>query len=467
MRGSVFEARDFDVAADRDRGMDQGRGFGGPEPFFDDQPDQYWRVFARPGESVGRLRRHDLIVRRSPRDGGRGWHCVFAEDVQRNTLYLRGPERLLRDDTVVLRRARRRPMANRPRPATEAFDEIAEVCGFFGPNNVQRSEAQMRDAVVARTNAEWTAWHTATGAPRNEGQTALFGRLAGYYLAAAGSVLPDTLTAAQAAAQGPINYGAFLAPTANAATIAAEAVRIRMLLLAAAPGATRPGLTGLVESALKQARQAHTHAGPFMAWSAAFITTCVRGAGITEGLEAVIAPGRQHIGRNVLLQAALMHAAYTVEARARRAATMPSRRGAYHAFTPAERAPQLGDIIVQDRRDGITAAQVSQLDTLAAGVITHGDIVVEVQPQFVVAIGGNVGDSARKRRYPLGPQARLVIDREQLYTQEDNAGVLPALPSRSTLPLAGRSTARIFAVLSLVEQCAAVPGQPYNGGILT
>jgi hypothetical protein len=204
-----------------------------------------------------------------------------------------------------------------------------------------------------------------------------------------------------------------------------------------------------------------------MAWSAAFVSTCARGAGITEGLEAVIAPGRQHIGRNVLLQAALMHAAYTVEARARRAPTMPSRRGTYHAFTPAERVPQLGDIVVQDRRDGITAAQVSQLDTLAAGVITHGDIVVEVQPQLVVTIGGNVGDSARKRRYPLGPQGLLVIDREQLYTQEDNAGVLPALPSRSTLPLAGRSTARIFAVLSLVEQCAAVPGQPYHGGILT
>ena len=84
---------------------------------------------------------------------------------------------------------------------------------------------------------------------------------------------------------------------------------------------------------------------------------------------------------------------------------MPSRRGTYHAFTPAERAPQLGDIIVQDRRDGITAAQVSKLETLAAGVITHGDIVVEVQPRFVVAIGGNVGDSARKRRYPLGARS--------------------------------------------------------------
>ena len=349
----------------------------------------------------------------------------------------------------------------------EGYDELIEVCGFFGPNSVRRTDTDVRNAVVARANAEWTAWHTSTGAPRNEGEAALFGRLAGYYLAAAGGILPDTLVALQSAAQGAINYGAFLAPTATAETIATEAIRIRVLLLTGAPGATLPGLNALVESALKQARQASTHSGPYMAWSAAFVTTCVRGAGITEGLEGVIPPGRQHIGRNVLLQASLMHAAYTVEARARRAAVLPSRRGTYHAFTPAERVLQVSDIIVQDRRDGLTADQVLKLETMPSSVITHGDIVVDVQPDFVVTIGGNVGDSARKRRYPRGPEGRLVIDRQQLYTQENDAGVLPALPSRSNLPLAGRSTARIFAVLSLVEQCAAVPGQPYNGGILT
>jgi hypothetical protein len=347
------------------------------------------------------------------------------------------------------------------------YDELVEVCGFFGPNDVRRTETEIRNAVVTRTNAEWTAWHTATGAPRNEGEAAMFGRLAGYYLAAAGGIFPDTLVALQAAAQGGINYSAFLAPTASAAMIAAEAIRIRTELLAAAPGATLPGLNALVESALKQARQANTHSGPYMAWSAAFISTCVRGAGISQGLENVIPPGRKHLGRNVLLLASLMHAGYTVEARTRRAATVPSRRGTYHAFTPEELAPRLGDIIVQDRREGITEAQVLKLDTMPSSVITHGDIVVEVQPDSVVAIGGNVGDSARKRRYPRGANGRLVIDRQQMYTQENNAGVLPALPSRTTLPLAGRSTARIFAVLSVVEQCAAVPGQPYNGGILT
>jgi hypothetical protein len=461
VRGGFAEARDDD----NDRLLD--RGPGDPEPFFDDDPDQLWRVIARPGSEVGRLRRSDLIVRRVYRDGVSGWHCSLARHENRRALYRRGPDRVLRDNTVVLRRTRRRPVV-RPRLDTlEGFDEIVEVCGFFGPSNVRHTLSEMRTAVSGRATAEWTAWHSTAGAPRNEGEAALFGRLAGYYIAAAGSILPDTLTAIQATALGPINYAALLAPTADATTIASEASRIRGLLLGSAPGNTKPGLNGLVEAGLKQARQANRHSGPFMAWSAAFITACVRGAGITEGLEATIAPGRQHIGRNVLLQAALMHAGYTVEARTRRAATQPSRRGSYHAFTPAERAPQLGDIIVQDRRDGITAAQVQQLDTLASGVITHGDIVVEVQPQFIVTIGGNVGDSSRKRRYPLAADGKLVIDREQLYTQEDNAGLLPALPARSTMILAGRSTARIFAVLSLVEQCAAVPGQPYQGGILT
>jgi len=44
---------------------------------------------------------------------------------------------------------------------------------------------------------------------------------------------------------------------------------------------------------------------------------------------------------------------------------------------------------------------------------------------------------------------------------------VPALPLESTAALAGQSTARIFAVLSLVEECAAVPGQPYGQGVLT
>jgi hypothetical protein len=435
----------------------------GAEPFFDDEPDHRWKVVARPGSSIRRLRPDDVIVRRSGADG-RAWQCVLAEDAQPRSLYQGRRRSVLRDDVVVLRRVRRRPQ---PPAEAEDFNEIVEVCGFFGPNNVRRTEQQIRDAVVSRANAEWTAWHTSAGAARLEGDAGMFGRLVGYYLAASRNILPDTLTSVQAAALGAINYGPLLAAGASAATITAEVTRIRGLLLAGAPGATATGLSTLVDNAIRHAREAHAHAGPFKAWSAAFVSACVRGAGITERLEGVIPPGRTHVGRDELLRPSLMHAAYTVEARGRRAATTPRRRGTYHAFTPAERAPQLGDIIVQDRRAGITAAQVTTLATLTAGVITHGDIVVEVDPAFVVTIGGNVGDSARKRRFPRDAQGLLVINAQQLYTQENNAGALPALPAQSTSPLAGRSTARIFAVLSPIEECAAVPGQPHGGGVLT
>src|SRR5215471_20861419 len=83
--------------------------------------------------------------------------------------------------------------------AAELFgeSELIEVPGFFGPNDVRRTEQEIRDAVVARATAEWTAWHSAAGAPRPEGDAAMFGRLVGYYAAAISSLAPDTLTAVQ------------------------------------------------------------------------------------------------------------------------------------------------------------------------------------------------------------------------------------------------------------------------------
>jgi hypothetical protein len=346
----------------------------------------------------------------------------------------------------------------------EGYTELVEVCGFLGPNDVRRTEQQIRDAVVTRTLFEWTAWHTTAGVPRLESDVGMFGQLVGYYLAAIGSIRPDTLTAMQAAAVGGINYAALLAAGATAATIEREIVRIRGLLLAGAPGATR-SLHDPVAAAIRHARQAHANTGAFSAWSAAFVTACVRGAGIAQGIEAVIAPGRKHIGSGKLLLASLTHAAYTIEAR-RRASMAPSHRGTYHAFTPVQRAPQLGDIIVQDRRHGISAEQVSTLATLSGGRLTHGDIVVELQRDFAVAIGGNLGGSVRKRRFPRDAAGLLVTAAPQLFTQENSAGVLPPVPAQSTQPLAGQSTRRIFAVLSPVEECAAVPGQPYGGGVL-
>jgi hypothetical protein len=348
----------------------------------------------------------------------------------------------------------------------EAFDELIEVCGFFGPNNVRRTEQQIRDAVVNRATAEWTEWHTTAGRPRKENETAMFGRLVSYYLSANGDMRPDALTALQTTALG-INYAALFAAGATPAAIAAEARRSRGVLVAAAPRSPRDNLESQAGDAIAHAREARADTGSFSAWSAVFVTACVRGAQIAEGLEAVIPPGRTHVGADELLKAAVAHATYIIEARERRRRTLPRQRGTYHAFTPTERAPVRGDIIVQDR-DATTEARVTTLTALRAGRLTHGDIVVEVQPGFAITIGGNLdSNSVRRRRYPLNDQGFLVIDRLLLFTQETDDGVLPALPARTTERLHLHSTARIFGLLSPVEECAAVPGQPYHGGILT
>jgi hypothetical protein len=440
--------------------------FRGPEPFFGDAAHQCWQVVARrPDGTFSGLRGDDLIVRRTGRGGSLSWQCVPAADVDPRTVFRRGFE--LRSGVTVLRRVRRRRIPLIDEAVDGAAAEIIEVPGFFGPNDVRRTEAQIRAAVVTRATAEWTAWHTPAGATRPEGEAAMFGRLVGYYLAALGRLKPDTLTALQAAALGA-SYAALLAAAATPAVIAAEANRLAGLLIAGVPGETQAGLRDQVAAEIRHAREAHANLGSFKSWSAAFVVGCVRGAAIAQGLEGVIGTGRQHVGRDALLLASLRHAAYTVEARARRAAVTPPKRGTYHAYEPRDRAPQPGDIIVQDRRDTIaTAAQVATLAGLVEDVNTHGDIVVEVQPTFVVTIGGNLGDSSRKRRYPTDAQGLLVIDRRQLFTQETDAGVLPALPVQSALPLHATSTARIFALLTLVEERAAVPGQPYHGGILT
>lgn len=463
-------ARDADFGGDASRWTEGRR-----EPFFGDTRGRCWLVVARPGTRRFALRPDDLAVQRTA--DGQTWTCTLAEDLDPAVLFRRG--RVLRDDFVILRRVRRSRMGPASPPDIEAFPEVVEVCGFFGPNDVRLTEQEIRAAVVARATAEWSAWHTTTGAPRQESDTGMFGRLVGYYLAAKGAVRPDNLTTVQAAALGPISYAALLASGASAATIATEAATIRDQLLSSAPGATDPGIKGLVLSAITQAREAFANAGSASAWSAAFVTGCVRGATVTQGLEAVIAPDRRHIGRDELLLASLAHAAYTVEARQRRAATTPRRRGTYHAFTPAERAPQVGDIIVMDRRDGITPSQVITLATLTA-LKTHGDIVVERHADSLVTIGGNLGGSSRKRRYPLNAQGQLLVDPAGRFVQENSTGVLPALPAQpvaapgaqpstaaANQPLAGQSTGRIFALLSLVEECAAVPGQPYQGGVLT
>src|SRR5262249_9880392 len=201
-RIDLFAEDLFGEAAPRDPEPSDG-GFRGPEPFFSDARHQCWQVVARPGDTkFNGLRHDDLIVQRSP-DGTASWRCVPASALDPRKIFVRGADGAVRDDVVVLRRVRRRRI---PLVDEAESGEVVEVPASLGPNEGGRSEQEIGDAVVARATAEWNAWHSTAGAPRPEGDAGMFGRLVGYYLAATGQILPDTLIAAQTAALAA-NYG--------------------------------------------------------------------------------------------------------------------------------------------------------------------------------------------------------------------------------------------------------------------
>jgi len=342
---------------------------------------------------------------------------------------------------------------------------LRQVCGFIGPNAVVRTETEVRNAVVAAANAEYAGWSNGA-ARRLENDATMFGRLVTYRLAVISNARPDTLTAMWTTALGTINYGTL----DNGRSTQAERRRVRALLTAGAPGTGTPAdLDNRIENALQGAVHSHNDDATRGPWSAVWVSQVVRGAGITLGIEAF--SSGVHGGRNQLLRTTARHAEYAREAHDR---TVARRGGAYHAFDPATRVPQLGDIIVQDRSpsDPARSYTFARLATLTRRAL-HGDIVVTVNPDDVVTLGGNVGNSCRKRRFPRNGTGHLVVDIDRAYSQETDAGVLPAVPAAGRPPTSDRSaraghdthsTRRIFAILSPVQECITPPGQRLPGG---
>ncbi|CAM9818524.1 unnamed protein product [Phaeothamnion confervicola] len=110
-------------------------------------------------------------------------------------------------------------------------------------------------------------------------------------------------------------------------------------------------------------------------WSAAFISWDIESAGVPRSL---FCPSQTH---TIYVERMVARAAQPG------AAFVPRR--------PNERAPEVGDLICASRNGSGTS-----LDNLNRGA-GHCDIVVEVRPGEVDAIGGNVGDSVTRSVFPL------------------------------------------------------------------
>jgi len=130
-------------------------------------------------------------------------------------------------------------------------------------------------------------------------------------------------------------------------------------------------------------------------WSAAFISWTIESAGVSRDLFCPYARHTIYVERMVL--------------RARQPGAV---------FIPRhlnERAPQVGDLLCASRDNGGTT-----LENLNRGP-GHCDIVVEVRPGEVHAIGGNVGDSVTRSVFPLDASGFLSpISARQFFTVIEN-----------------------------------------------
>ncbi len=344
-------------------------------------------------------------------------------------------------------------------------EPLRRICGFFGPG-ASVDETGLRNRIQAETLGEHANWASTTGSRLEEDEVTKFGNLVAYSLSRFSDIPPETLLGLSVNAIDPtIAYGHLTSVAATTSQVNAAVTAAGAALLVGVPvGDATANLNTIIENSLREAREYRLNN---TAWSAAFICHCVRKAAIGLSIEAM--SGSSHVGSNELLIPTGRHATYVIGAYNRRYGP-GQQTGTYHAFKINEHEPQVGDIIVQDRHNNVVGFHDIPA-TLAGGRNLHADIIVEADPvgDFVIAAGGNVHHSVRRRRYPLDASRRLVVDRTQLYTQEEDGGNLPAIsaPNPAIVGLLALSTGRIFTLLRPVEACAVIPGQQHHGGVIT
>ncbi|HYC50922.1 MAG TPA: DUF2272 domain-containing protein [Gemmatimonadaceae bacterium] len=115
------------------------------------------------------------------------------------------------------------------------------------------------------------------------------------------------------------------------------------------------------------------------AWSATFISTCMKRAGAGSAFEQDT-----------------FHAGYVANAKVARQKNDSSK---FWAFSVTEAKPELGDVVVRDRPptvNGPCAGTTFERVTSQRTNTTHGDIVVAVRPDSIDVVGGNVRGAYRK-----------------------------------------------------------------------
>jgi Putative peptidoglycan binding domain len=356
------------------------------------------------------------------------------------------------------------------------------LCGFAGfAFFIFVTEDDLRNAISTRAQTERSNWMHA-GRFVREDNVSQFKFLVTYYLSSVSErvisqITPDALEAIIVNAVNPAtNYNNLLALPFNPPQAALnQAIENTTRNLVAGVTNLMPGERDLVKNALRLARRAKFRDIQIPPgrigepWSAAFVISIIRRTAIKFGMEVM--NGRTHEGLNRLVVVTTAHRNYVREAFLRTPGpnSRNSRAGTYHAFEISGRIPKVGDIIIQDRRPNRTMANVARFQDIALPAFEqqgalHGDIIVDVpsHSNFVVAIGGNIGDSARRRRYSLDANRLLVVNPGQDYVQEDDNGNLPNIPPHVpgvglNAPLGDFNTGRIFALLSLEAKCYRFP----------
>jgi hypothetical protein len=118
-------------------------------------------------------------------------------------------------------------------------------------------------------------------------------------------------------------------------------------------------------------------------WSAAFISWVMRKAGAGRAFP--------YSGQ---------HAIYISAARKNR---LENNRNPFKAYRTSEVAPRIGDLVCKSR-----GGSQATYDTIQPGMKTHCDIVVEVRPNAIVTIGGNVSNSVSHTVVRTNPQGLII-----------------------------------------------------------